>query len=305
MFKDGKRQREYSTKYLLPLSGRLMPEFDKRRSIKDMFSLKPASSLQKPSSSVTALNKTSVEEGDATVKPTECAASRTPIIHSSPASQDSEIPKGITRKRVEKSEPPRPAVPIKRSKPGAQPPAWEQQTLKGFFKPKSIANESPKPSPAESLSARLPTTKQLPQSPPKTCAQPASSLPGGYQSGSSVVSASPEEANASIDPGPNATQETDTVIDQVASKEDWSKLFTRKPPPKCESHQELCISLVTKKPGANRGRAFWICPRPLGPSGNKENGTQWRCATFIWASDWNGYHRRDEGVVSGKGCQTE
>jgi AP endonuclease-2 len=45
--------------------------------------------------------------------------------------------------------------------------------------------------------------------------------------------------------------------------------------------------LTTKKPGMNRGRSFWICPRPLGPSGEKERGTQWRCSTFIWASDWN------------------
>ncbi|RJE24854.1 dna lyase [Aspergillus sclerotialis] len=290
MFKDGKRQLEYSTKYLLPLSGRLMPEFDKRRSIKDMFSLKPASSLQKPSSSVTTANQTSIEEGEATVKPIECAVSRTPIIHSAPASQDPKIPKGITRKRAEKSQPPRPAVPVKRSKSGVQsstPPAWGQQTLQGFFKPKSLASESLNISPAECPPAPLPTTKQLLQSPPKSCAPPASSLPGGYRSGSSVVSASAEEANASILPGPSDSQETDTVIDQVASKQDWSKLFSKKPPPKCESHQESCISLITKKPGVNRGRAFWICPRPLGPSGNKENGTQWRCATFIWASDWN------------------
>ncbi|KAJ5768024.1 hypothetical protein N7533_000607 [Penicillium manginii] len=79
----------------------------------------------------------------------------------------------------------------------------------------------------------------------------------------------------------------DLVIDPIVSKQDWGKLFTKKPVPKCDGHQEPCISLTTKKPGMNQGRAFWICPRPLGPSGEKEKGTQWRCPTFIWSSDWN------------------
>ena len=42
MFKDGKRLREYSMKNLLPLSGKLIPEFDRRRNIRDMFSRKPS-----------------------------------------------------------------------------------------------------------------------------------------------------------------------------------------------------------------------------------------------------------------------
>lgn len=86
---------------------------------------------------------------------------------------------------------------------------------------------------------------------------------------------------------PSKLRTDDSVIDPIASKEDWTKLFTKKPVPRCESHQEPCVSLTTKKPGMNRGRAFWICPRPLGPSGEKEKGSQWRCPTFIWASDWN------------------
>ena len=74
---------------------------------------------------------------------------------------------------------------------------------------------------------------------------------------------------------------------QILNRESWSRLFCKKPSPKCEGHDEPCISLMTKKPGINRGRSFWICPRPLGPSGNKEVGTEWRCPTFIWCSDWN------------------
>jgi len=31
-----------------------------------------------------------------------------------------------------------------------------------------------------------------------------------------------------------------------------------------------------------------MCARPLGPTGEKEKGTEFRCGTFIWSSDWNG-----------------
>ncbi|KAF4119843.1 AP endonuclease 2, partial [Geosmithia morbida] len=40
MFKDGRRQIEWSQRHLLPLSAKLIPEFDKRRSIRDMFTKK-------------------------------------------------------------------------------------------------------------------------------------------------------------------------------------------------------------------------------------------------------------------------
>lgn len=80
--------------------------------------------------------------------------------------------------------------------------------------------------------------------------------------------------------------------EQVAShsetRQSWSKVFTKKGPPLCEGHDEPCICLTTKKPGINCGRQFWICARPIGPSGEKEEGTEWRCSTFIWSSNWNG-----------------
>jgi AP endonuclease-2 len=63
-------------------------------------------------------------------------------------------------------------------------------------------------------------------------------------------------------------------------------LFARPIAPKCE-HDEPCKTMLTRKPGVNCGRSFWMCNRPLGPSGKQEKGTQWRCNTFIWASDWD------------------
>ncbi|EMR72085.1 putative dna lyase protein [Eutypa lata UCREL1] len=83
---------------------------------------------------------------------------------------------------------------------------------------------------------------------------------------------------------PNAEEK---FIDPIQSKESWQKLMSKRVPPKCE-HGEECTSFVTKKAGANKGRSFYTCARPLGPSGDKERGTEWRCPTFMWSSDWNG-----------------
>ncbi|PHH52112.1 DNA-(apurinic or apyrimidinic site) lyase 2 [Ceratocystis fimbriata CBS 114723] len=76
------------------------------------------------------------------------------------------------------------------------------------------------------------------------------------------------------------------VYDPIEAKESWSGLLGNRRPPLCE-HNEACVSLKTKKPGMNCGRSFFMCARPLGPSGDKESGTEWRCGTFIWSSEWN------------------
>ena len=254
VFRDGQRQQEYTTKFLLPLSGRLIPEFDKRRSIKDMFSRKPTGTSQKPTPSLTKSVSTSEKETpSATAKDTPSDTPSTPL----PNSDRSTGGQGIVRKRSEK-ENSTPTVPVKRSKSvmGAPPVASAagQKTLKGFFKPKSTPQNSP--------------TKATPVSEPSTTPDTGTAL------ASDAVPTS-------------ETHDHDSVIDPIAAKEDWTKLFSKKPTPRCDGHQEPCISLTTKKPGVNCGRAFWICPRPLGPSGEKEKGTQWRCPTFIWASDYN------------------
>ena len=248
VFRNGERQQEYSTKYLLPTSGRLIPEFDKRRNIKDMFTRKPS---QKPNtaSTVSVPEDTTASDGNST-----------------PSTKIPESSQGLTRKRSEKSET-APAT-LKRSKSTVTavptPSAAGQKTLKGFFKPKTTPNDPP--------------------------------VETGSSSKSSVPSSSQPENNSQNDTTPTkprpssasgSAKDDDFVIDPIASKEDWSKLFNKKPPPNCEGHQEPCVSLTTKKPGVNCGRAFWICQRPVGPTGNKEKGTQWRCPTFIWASDWN------------------
>lgn len=50
-------------------------------------------------------------------------------------------------------------------------------------------------------------------------------------------------------------------VDPIVSKEEWSQLFARPTAPRCEAHSEPCIQRITRKPGVNVGRAFWMCSR--------------------------------------------
>ncbi|OQD77140.1 hypothetical protein PENDEC_c003G04550 [Penicillium decumbens] len=262
MFKDGKRQQEYSSRFMLPASGRLLPEFDmdKRRSIKDMFARKPPSTLSRSSSAASALEKPIASPASGPATPTTTTPNET---LNTLVSCDTQAPGAVPLKR---SKPP-PAVSAKRSKSITAPSASGQKSLMGFFKPKAGDGASPKksnPAPSPSMA-------------------PAASQPPDTTADIPITST----GTSSAQPSPGRLRTDDSVVDPIVSKEDWTKLFTKKAVPRCESHQEPCISLTTKKPGMNRGRAFWICPRPLGPRGEKEKGSQWRCPTFIWASDWN------------------
>ncbi|KAJ5198324.1 uncharacterized protein N7498_007441 [Penicillium cinerascens] len=262
MFKDGERQQEYSSRFMLPASGRLLPEFDvdKRRSIKDMFTRKPPSTLSRSPSTASTLEKLATTPASEPATPAIATPSETP---KPPVSCEAQATKAPPLKR---SQPP-PTASAKRSKPTPAPSTSGQKSLMGFFKPKTgdaaslkKSNTVPDPTIAPAASQQQETTSDNP----------------------SASTRSPSTQSS-----PSKLRTDDSTIDPIVSKEDWTKLFTKKAVPRCESHQEPCISLTTKKPGMNRGRAFWICPRPLGPSGEKEKGSQWRCPTFIWASDWN------------------
>ncbi|KAJ6009700.1 hypothetical protein N7522_004716 [Penicillium canescens] len=281
MFKNGERQQEYSVKFALPASGRLLPEFDvnKRQSIKDMFARKPASAPTKPVHS--ALAFTTESEAHTPESPVATTTSQSSgIVQSSsaPIKTDNQLNHTASRKRSQ----PLPTSLTKRSKssatasPGATTAG--QKSLMGFFKPKvvncdqSTQSSIPIPVSGTPLNIQTPSSSEENQTAPDLGSQPSEAHT--YDSSAQT-------------PKSSKLMDSDSVIDPIVSKEDWSKLFTKKPVPPCDGHHEPCISLTTKKPGMNRGRSFWICPRPLGPSGEKEKGTQWRCPTFIWASDWN------------------
>lgn len=57
-------------------------------------------------------------------------------------------------------------------------------------------------------------------------------------------------------------------VDPIVSKEKWSQLFTKPMAPRCEAHDESCIQRITRKPGVNVGRAFWMCSRLVSPYGS-------------------------------------
>lgn len=282
MFRDGVRQREYDGAKDVPaLSGKLLTEFTKRRSIRDMFSKNLA--LPRPESTpiCTLVEAKTESDGDgatplaATTK--EVYKEIGTLVEVSPfktstTGNGSIVPiasplNSPEKRRASASAPP--SKPIKRSKSNLSTAASSagkgQQSLKGFFQSRSKPTD---------LS---PTKERVPRLLPSPIADPSSQSTGSIPSYSPP--ARPSVSMEAYDPDPRASQE--------ASRESWTKLFSKKPTPRCE-HAEPCIILTTKKPGVNCGRQFYMCPRPIGPSGQKETGTQWRCGTFIWSSDWKG-----------------
>ncbi|KAF2205110.1 DNase I-like protein [Delitschia confertaspora ATCC 74209] len=281
MFKEGRRLRDFSpAKDLLSLSGKLLPEFDRRRSIKDMFTRKPMVSSNSPSMPLSAklCDHNIQAQNSEELQPTEVKRSRRGGTASvSTKAQTFTSPVNSSAKRPSDNSPA--AKPAKRSKSNTTPSTAQtsskgQQSLKGFFIPKSTISK-----PTNLCSGReVCSTAKSPKSSVGDEGSLNTTAPKPTLGHSGPPSVSP--------PGSNVEQESALFTDPQATKESWTKLFSRKPSPRCE-HNEPCVIYTTKKPGVNCGRQFFICPRPIGPTGNKEKGTEWRCGTFIWASDWN------------------
>ena len=267
MFKDGVRLREHSaTKDILPLSGKLLTEFNKRQNIRDMFSKKPA--VPKPVNALSFPSTVATSAGAADISPTQGAdkgpelagatnalfPANSQIVHATSPLNSPEKRRASASASPNKS--------IKRSKSStlapnsnAAPLAKGQQSLKGFFQsrskvsgPNPTANTVP---PSTSLTsanddASPPSTSHIPSSDDRPEITPPPTSPP-------AASASQTTTSPSLTCDPGAAQQ--------ASKEGWTKLFSRRPPPRCEGHAEPCMSLTTKKPGVNRGRQFWMCPR--------------------------------------------
>lgn len=286
------------------MSGKLIPEFDGRRNIRDMFARKPSL----PKSESTALPPVETNSG-----PEESSkASKSPPKQSlqvdgrgastttTGTSGESALSAGNKKRSLAETSTQRS---LKRSKSGAAasaPPSASgkgQQSLKGFFKMASTTQASP----AAPCSANgdsnaqivlqpaidLDTTPCTP-SPHKDEAKiGGSTSPASTTANESAAPTSTASTQASPSQSDTSRRETGVVHDPIQSKESWSKLFTKPAAPRCEGHDEPCKTMLTKKNGMNQGRSFWMCARPLGPSGDKEKNTQWRCHTFIWCSDWN------------------
>ncbi|KAK5172472.1 hypothetical protein LTR04_002398 [Oleoguttula sp. CCFEE 6159] len=358
MFMNGQRQREWSTKDLPAFSARLLPEFDKRRSIKDMFSRKPSlKAAESPHGTGTPTDseRSSPEKGviSETISRSEVTIeSGAHLLPTSPDVQPSlRLASNPTDGSLNFDRPKRKAETIvaassKRSKSNgtstvpAAPPKG-QQKLSGFFKPKNIppkttenaiasvlpstpafSQESvdkstpglpststdfttyPKDEPGMMPSLLPPFQPETLQAQDESVAVAHSMAPSEITGATSSTQTMPARASLNIPKDDKSVHADDTpdnstcssmsaissesVHDPIVSKESWGKLFTKPAAPRCEGHQEPCMTMRTKKKGENQGRSFWMCARPVGPSGTKERNTQWRCPTFIWCSDWTG-----------------
>ncbi|KAI6775158.1 hypothetical protein HG530_001916 [Fusarium avenaceum] len=292
MFQGEGRLRDWSTKDLLPLSAKLIPEFDRRRSIRDMFTKKATPAVPPPESTNMDTPAESSTNGNSstqasTSKSDETSWSQASTTSTSRLSETVSPAKPSTSQLNTKRTVPAADTTsrsFKRSKSSTSASgnkskaATGQRTLQGFFKPKAPTAQDSKleaaaASSTPSLTKKPTATAKVSASPQQLSNTPLATLPEGSQPTLSLRGNDPDTS--------------DRVFDPIEAKESWSKLLGKRVAPRCE-HSEPCISLTTRKPGVNCGRSFYICPRPLGPSGEKEKNSEWRCGTFIWSSDWTG-----------------
>ncbi|KAM7205657.1 Endonuclease/exonuclease/phosphatase [Rhypophila sp. PSN 637] len=298
MFKDGVRQREWTNKDLLPLSAKLIPEFNNRRSIRDMFSRASSISQTKFPSTPTGseaqsgaaakdefLSASSLgDQSQDTVISVPQSTNPTPLISASSQSQKASIPKRQAEASTSSNRPQKKTkASLSKEPSGKSGPGNGQRTLMGFFKPKN-----PPPSPSSAKGPESTNNAADPSEPASTQV----SVPGSLETTQSNNQASSASDNTFGDlSGESSTiispQKEKAFVDPIQSKESWAKLLGKRILPKCE-HGDDCQTMTTKKRGVNSGRSFYVCPRPLGPSGDKEVGTEFRCRTFIWSSDWSG-----------------
>lgn len=319
MFLDGIRQREYSKKDILRLSGKLIPEFDGRRSIRDMFSRKRSAGQTKDTDLYPAETEFDVcvpsSEEFLTAEQSPQRKGTTPATQGAPftGNTSNSLPSPNSKRPLEKDGMAQPPKRLKHSSSMSIPlqSAKSQQSFQELFTPKaaSIGSFIPTIPPrkiqpvqagiCESDYVQGPseaTTKtqrsQTPDSSLGTSSPEILRTPQQFSAKEIIdITSSPEDSPSNS--GKANPQGKDRVYDEAESKRSWCKLFTKPVAPLCESHGESCIKGKTKKSGMNCGRSFWICPRPVGPSGKNEKKTEWKCPTFIWCSDWGAISARE------------
>jgi AP endonuclease-2 len=86
---------------------------------------------------------------------------------------------------------------------------------------------------------------------------------------SETITEENESANAKL--SPNET----TIIDRINNVEKWGKIMASKSNPMC-IHGDVAIEKTVNKPGPNKGKRFFTCPRPVGP------GPENQCSFWEW-----------------------
>jgi AP endonuclease 2 len=249
MFKNGKRRREWNQKDLLPLSAKLIPEFDRRQSIRDMFSRQTSSTTLIPSD-LEPIHSSQPAIADTTKSTAQQSAH-------SPATPDiiptkSELPVSALQpsrasKRIHTS-PDEQSI-AKRSKSSPEvgdstksKKGPNQTTLRGFFRPKDASTRT---------SVSSAENGNQTSNPPRTKTEVSYELEELKPASPKPILQYSKEDTPSVSIG-------ETVFDPIQAKESWSKLLGKRVVPRCE-HNEPCISLVTKKAGINCGKYSLIC----------------------------------------------
>jgi AP endonuclease-2 len=241
MVENGHRRRELGQKDLLALSARLIPEFDRRQSIRDMFTKNVAvssSPLTSPSGPVSP----GIEGSEANSRGLQARFGNSTTGNKTTTDHVPSPGRPIASKRyaaapeLSSQSNKRPKQSAQTSERSKEKPSTGQMTLQGFFKPKAVelasVEENQEPAPKVSLSPASPKNHQ--QSASRPLALKHTPL---------------AETDAHEIPVLDADQK---VFDPIQAKESWSKLLGKRVVPRCE-HDEPCLSLVTKKPGINCG----------------------------------------------------
>ncbi|RCI13766.1 hypothetical protein L249_8230 [Ophiocordyceps polyrhachis-furcata BCC 54312] len=143
MFQGGRRVREWSAKDVLPLSAKLIPEFDRRQSIRDMFSKVPSSSQPRRQLQESALSNAGEDVADPPRSPTTASLTGgggVVVVVGSCSESDVSAP---NRQPLKRPLAEAPGKGTKRTKPSNDNKAGSgQKTLQGFFKPKATAKTS-------------------------------------------------------------------------------------------------------------------------------------------------------------------
>ena len=291
VFVNGERKQDWRLQNVPAFSAKKMPEFDKRRSIMSMFSA--SSSTKSPAKPpAESINSASSLQLESSRKPARDAASNTAAELSEVSNEGTEASPAKRKASATIKE-----KPEKRQKPDPKAQSSKgQQSLKGFFRTQEKqGNGSPTKKAMQEKANGITNATSTTANVAAHLSEPASATVGDRGMEEEDIqqadtTTTPPANTAS--PTPSASPSPSEISNQLAANEQsqrsWNALFTKPAAPLCESHDEPCKTMQTKKKGSNQGRSFWMCARHLGPSGEKERGTQWRCGTFIWCSDWTG-----------------
>lgn len=252
-FECGVRLKEWSVKEIPSLSGKLLQEFDKRRTIKDMFNKKPGLSTAESGDLGVDPQPGSIRPASQGQPPEAATATEPAATQSIISSQASIVDSNRAKKR---SVPNTNITTGKRLRSSTTPTSSNminggQKSLKGFFAPKTqessvgawngIATSKPHLIPIAQVDTYNGTTDAVEAHTP-----PANTA---------VVACSP---SLTMDSSPVSAE----IFDPIVSKDSWSKLFTKPVAPRCD-HGEPCKIMKTKKVGFNCGREFWMCQRSV------------------------------------------